>query len=375
MIKGHVGAHKQLFASSGAELIWGRGVFIGAKTIEVTLIPSGEKRQLTGKHIVICTGSRAIVDGSIPGLKASNPLTHIELLELDRVPGHLITLGGGYSGLELSQAMERLGAKVTIIERSRKILKQEDDDVTVILQEVLESEGMEIHTSTSVVSIEGESGHLVKVKIRASGEESVIEGTDLFVAAGRIPNTFNIGLEEAGIELTKRGHIKVDEHLRTTSPGVFAVGDCAGSPYFTHISHDDFRIVGDMLSGSVHPRSTIGRQVPSALFTSPEVAHVGLREAEAKEQNIAYRLTKSPMLAFLRSRAIGQTTGFAKALISEDDLILGFTAVGPNTGEMLPLVQLVMKHNLPYTAIADLIITHPTMVEGLVDLFASVPKK
>jgi pyruvate/2-oxoglutarate dehydrogenase complex dihydrolipoamide dehydrogenase (E3) component len=375
MIHGHLATHEELFKASGAELIWGHGVFVGARTLEVTPIPSGEKKQITGKHVVVCTGSRALVDESIPGLTAANPLTHIELLELDRVPGHLITFGGGYVGLELSQAMRRLGAKVTIIEHNGKILKQEDDDVSEILREVLESEGIQILIGTSVVSVEGQSGSLVKVKIHEQGKESTIEGTHLFVGAGRIPNTQDIGLEEFGVKLTQNGHVKVDEHLRTTCPGVFAVGDCAGSPYFTHIGYDDFRIVNDILSGSVHPRVTTGRQVPSTLFASPEVAHVGLRESDAQKENIPYRLTKLPMKAFLRSRALGQTTGFAKALISNDNLILGFTAVGPNAGEMLPVVQLAMKHNLPYSAISGLIVTHPTMVEGLVGLFSATPKK
>jgi pyruvate/2-oxoglutarate dehydrogenase complex dihydrolipoamide dehydrogenase (E3) component len=180
-----------------------------------------------------------------------------------------------------------------------------------------------------------------------------------------------MGLEVVGIKTTPAGHIQVNDRLETTVPGVWAMGDCAGSPYFTHISFDDFRTVRDNLAGA--NRSTKGRQVPFCAFIDPELAHVGLRENEAKKTGIPYRLAKLPMLANLRAITLSETRGFIKVLISEDDRILGFTAFGAGVGELLPVVQLAMSANLPYTAIRSLIVTHPTISEGLVSLLSAVP--
>jgi pyruvate/2-oxoglutarate dehydrogenase complex dihydrolipoamide dehydrogenase (E3) component len=221
--------------------------------------------------------------------------------------------------------------------------------------------------------VEGRSGDVVVVKINTAAGKEAIRATHILAAAGRAPNTDGIGLEKAGIELTASGHIKVNEVLKTTADNVYAVGDCAGSPHFTHIAFDDYRIVQRTLRGEKH--TTAGRQVPYALFTDPELAHVGLREADARRQGVHYRLAKLPMAAVLRTLTLGETEGFLKALIGDDDRILGFTALGVSAGELLAPVQLAMSAGLPYTALRDLIITHPTLTEGLVYLFASVPGK
>jgi pyruvate/2-oxoglutarate dehydrogenase complex dihydrolipoamide dehydrogenase (E3) component len=198
----------------------------------------------------------------------------------------------------------------------------------------------------------------------------VIEGTDLFVAAGRTPNTDRLGLAMAGIEVDGHGHIKVDERRRTTAEGVWAVGDCAGGPYFTHISFDDFRVVLDNLAGG--NRTTTGRQVPFCLFTDPELARVGLSEREAKEHGMPYRLAKIPMEQVLRTQTLGETRGFMKALVETDGgRILGFTALGVDVGEVMAAVQVAMAGNLPYTVLRDMVLTHPTIAEGLGELFAS----
>jgi pyruvate/2-oxoglutarate dehydrogenase complex dihydrolipoamide dehydrogenase (E3) component len=230
-------------------------------------------------------------------------------------------------------------------------------------------------TSTAVTSVSGVSGDEVILRLSGSGPTK-IRGSHLIVATGRTPTTSGIGLVEAGIKLTPTGHVTVDEQLRTSVPGVFAVGDCAGSPYFTHIGWDDYRVLLASLTGSPREGGTTGRQIPSVLFTSPELAHVGLREHEARAKGIPYRLAKLPMTGFLRTRALGETTGFAKVLVEADgDKVLGFTALGPSAGELLPVVQLVMKLGLPYQEISDLIVVHPTMCDGLVDLFQSVPPR
>jgi pyruvate/2-oxoglutarate dehydrogenase complex dihydrolipoamide dehydrogenase (E3) component len=202
--------------------------------------------------------------------------------------------------------------------------------------------------------------------------QKTLEGTHLLVAAGRVPNTENIGLELAGVDLTDRGYVKVDERLKTTAPGVWAVGEVAGSPQYTHISEDDFRVFRDSITGGNHV--TTGRQVPFCVYTDPEFARIGLSEKEAQARGIAYRLFKVPMGAVLRARALCETRGFLKALVAPDsDRILGITVFGGSAGEIMSATQIAMIAGLPYTALRDAILAHPTFVEGLHALFASEP--
>jgi pyruvate/2-oxoglutarate dehydrogenase complex dihydrolipoamide dehydrogenase (E3) component len=372
MVASLVAMHIELYKKAGAELVMGSGRFVGPKTIEVTLTDGGT-RTLRGKNVVINTGSRATVDET-PGLKESAPLTHIEALELDEIPGHLLVLGGGYIGLELSQAMRRFGSEVTIVERNSRLAHREDEDITHALEELCRDEGMTVATNTKINRVEGKSGEWIKLYCTRDGEDVVLEGTHLLVAGGRTPNTANIGLELAGVETTERGFVKVDERLQTTAEGVWAIGDCAGNPHFTHISFDDFRIVRDNITGG--NRVTTGRQVPFCMFTDPEFARIGLSETEAKERGITYRLAKIPMLADLRTRTLSETRGFMKVLVdSHSDQILGFTMFGVMAGEVMSTVQVAMLGGMPYTALRDAVFTHPTMLEGLIPLFSAVPPK
>jgi Pyruvate/2-oxoglutarate dehydrogenase complex, dihydrolipoamide dehydrogenase (E3) component, and related enzymes len=373
MVDGLIEMHLANFRSSGAELLIGSGRFSGSKTIEVALADGGT-RTLYGENVVISTGSRATVE-PIPGLIESRPLTHIEALDLDHLPEHLLIIGGGYVGLELAQALWRFGSKVTIIERNSRLAHREDADVTEMLSEIFRDEGIEIVTSATITNIERKSGDRVRLHADHDGEKVQLEGTHILVASGRTPNTQNIGLDSAGVETTANGHVKVNERLQTTAPGVWAVGDCAGSPHFTHIAFDDYRVVTDNLAGG--HRVTTGRQVPFCMFTDPELARIGLNELEAKERGITYRLTKIPIVAILRTRTVSETRGFLKALIdTESDRILGFTALGMEAGEIIATVQVAMSADLPYTALRDTIFTHPTMLEGLIPLFSAVsPRK
>jgi pyruvate/2-oxoglutarate dehydrogenase complex dihydrolipoamide dehydrogenase (E3) component len=370
MVDGLVEMHKGRFAKSGAEFIQGEGRFIAPKTIQVSL-SNGSTRTLTGTHVIISTGSRATID-PISGLREAKPLTHIDALELGELPGHLLILGGGYVGLEFAQAMARFGSRITVIEHSDRVLSREDPDVSEAVTKVLTAEGIQFVNGATVEKVSGQSGAKVTLQLSPSSSSTTVEGTHLLVATGRTPNADGIGLESAGVALTSNGHVQVNERLQTTAEGVFAVGDCAGSPHFTHIAFDDFRVVRENLLG--RSRVTTGRLVPSCLFLDPELARVGLNESEAKSRNIPYRLLKLPMEAVLRTRTTGETTGFLKALIgTKDDSILGFTAFGESAGEMLAPVQLAMSSRLPYTALRDSIFTHPTYSEGLVYLFSAPP--
>jgi pyruvate/2-oxoglutarate dehydrogenase complex dihydrolipoamide dehydrogenase (E3) component len=367
MVQGLVDTHLALYEKSGAELIMASGRFVGPKMIEATL-PDGTKRLLQGKNVVIGTGTHAAID-SIPGLASAQPLTHVEALELDGVPEHLIILGGGHVGLEFAQAMRRFGSKVTVIDRNHRVIHREDDDVTEGLQQLLQDEGVELLLNAKMRSVSGTSGNSVRVILEQNGTETSLEGTHLLVAAGRIPNTRDIGLELTGVELTDRGYIKVNERLETTAPSVWAVGEVAGSPKYTHISEDDFRVVRDNMLG--RNRVTTGRQLPFCLFTDPEFARIGMTEKEARAKGIAYRVFKVPMAAVLRARSLMETRGFLKCLVEPDsDQILGFAAFGVGAGEIMGCVQIAMLGAMPYTVLREAVLAHPTIPEGLISLFS-----
>jgi pyruvate/2-oxoglutarate dehydrogenase complex dihydrolipoamide dehydrogenase (E3) component len=368
MVDGLVALHMENYQKSGAELVMGQGRFVAPNTIEVAL-NAGGTRTLHGQTVIIDTGSRARLDDT-PGLAEARPLTHVEALDLDQLPEHLIVLGGGYVGLELAQAFRGFGSRVTVIERTGSLIHREDPDVTEAIERLFRDEGIKVLTGAAVERIEGRSGD----SVRLHTGRGAIEGTRLLVAEGRTPNTDRIGLEKAGVETDERGHVRVNERLQTTAEGVWAVGDCAGSPYFTHIGEDDFRVVLANLNGG--NRVTTGRQVPFCLFTDPELARVGLSEREARERGVGYRLAKVPMDAVLRARTISETRGFLKALIEKGgDRILGFTAFGAEAGEVMAVAQVAMLAGLPYTALRDAVLTHPTIAEGLAALFSSVPRK
>jgi pyruvate/2-oxoglutarate dehydrogenase complex dihydrolipoamide dehydrogenase (E3) component len=302
MVKRMVQDHLDRYEAMGAELIMGAARFIAPRTVEVSLREGGTRR-LTGERVFLNLGTRAAIP-DIPGLAASRPLTHIEALDLDRSPDHLIVLGGGYVGLELAQAMRRFGARVTLIEHGERIASREDPDVGAALLELFRDEGIDVLLKTRVASVEGNSGQKIHVRIEDGNGARTLEGSDLLVAAGRTPNTGGIGLEQAGIKLTTQGFVAVNKRLETSAENVWAMGDCAGSPFFTHVAFDDFRIVRDNLNGG--NRSTRNRLIPFCMFTDPELARVGMNETEAKAQGVAYRPVRIPMASILRMQTIAR---------------------------------------------------------------------
>jgi pyruvate/2-oxoglutarate dehydrogenase complex dihydrolipoamide dehydrogenase (E3) component len=371
MVNREIEAHLQNYRASGAELIMGSGRFVAPKTIEVHLNDGGT-RILTGEKMFLNIGTHAAVP-DIPGLKTARPLTHIEALELDYLPSHLIVLGGGYVGLEMAQAYRRFGSRVTVIEPGPRIMGREDPDVADEIQRVLGSGSIKFVLAAEVTQVRGRSGQDVGITVRTPSGEQTIEGSDILVATGRVPNTEGIGLDETGVELDERGYIRVNERLETSAPDVWAIGECAGSPHFTHVSVDDFRIIRDNLSGG--NRGTRDRLVPNCMFTDPPLAHVGLSENEARTQGIAVRVGRLPMSRVLRTEATDETQGFMKVLVGDDDRILGFTMIGSEAGEVMAAVQTAMLSSLPYQRLRDAVIAHLTMAEGLGPLLASVPPR
>jgi pyruvate/2-oxoglutarate dehydrogenase complex dihydrolipoamide dehydrogenase (E3) component len=370
MVDGQVAGHLRNYKDSGAELIMGSGRFVGPKTLEVRLNDGGT-RALAANQIFLNLGTHATIP-DVPGLQAARPLTNIEALELDRVPPHVIVIGGGYVGLEFAQAYRRFGSRVTIIQHGPHLLSQEDPDVSGEMQRILSAEGIECLVATRTLRVQGQSGKNVRLAVGTPAGEQSIEGSDILVAVGRTPNTAGIGLEEVGVELDARGYVRVNERLETTASDVWAIGECAGSPHFTHASVDDFGIVKENLAGG--NRSTRDRLIPYCVFTEPPLAHVGLSEGEARRQGVTARVAKLPMSEVLRVQATGERPGFMKALISgSDDRILGFTMIGPEAGEVMAAVQAAMLAEMPYPKLRDAVLAHLTMAEGLGPLLSEVP--
>jgi pyruvate/2-oxoglutarate dehydrogenase complex dihydrolipoamide dehydrogenase (E3) component len=295
MVEDLIAMTLQEYKASGAELIMGTGHFVAPKTLEVRLNDGGT-RVLAGDQVFLNIGTHAAIP-DIPALAASGPLTNIEALELDYVPPHLIVLGGGYVGLELAQAFCRFGSRVTIVEHGHLLGGREDPDIADEMLRILRDEGIDVLLATETRRVLGRSGENVTLLVRTSSGERAIEGSDILVAAGRIPNTADIGLDVAGVELDGRGYIKVNGCLETSAPETWAIGECAGSPQFTHVSYDDFRVIRDNLAGG--NRTTRGRLIPYCMFTDPPLARVGLNESDAKRQGIEVRVAKLPMSAVL----------------------------------------------------------------------------
>jgi len=372
MVNREIAAHLHNYKTTGAELIMGNGRFVAPKTLEVHLNDGGT-RVLAGAQVFINVGSHAAIP-AVPGLEAARPLTHIEALELDYLPAYLIVLGAGYVGLELAQAYRRFGSRVTVVEPGAQPMSREDPDVAAEIQRILTDEGIQFLSEAEARNVHGRSGDSVRVTVRTPSGEQDIEGSDILVAAGRIPNTQEIGLDKAGIALDARGYIRVNDRLETTAPDVWAMGDCAGSPQFTHVAGDDFRIVRDNLAGG--RRSTHNRLVPYCMFTDPQLAHVGLSERDAQRAGIPVRVAKLLTSAILRTEATDETQGFMKAIVArDDDRILGFTMIGAEAGEVMAAVQTAILAKLPYQALRDAILAHPTMAEGLGSLLENLPSR
>ena len=367
VVAGMVDLNAKAFAASGLELVVGRGRFVEPRVVEV----AGESgmRRLTGKRIYLNLGSRAAIP-PVPGLRESSPLTHVEALKLDVLPAHLLVLGGGYVGMELAQAFRHLGAAVTLVARGSRLAPREDADVAAAIEAIFAADGIDVILGTEAVEVTGHSGTSVAVRL-ADGRS--FTGSHLLVAAGREPMTAGIGLDVAGVKLDGRGFVRVDERLATSAAGIWAMGDVAGSPMFTHVALDDYRVAKSGIENG--ERTTTGRLIPSCLFIEPEFARVGVGEDEAIRAGIPYRLAKLPMDAVPRARTLSERTGFMKALVGADDRILGFAMLGAGAGEVVATVQMAMLGNLPFAALRDGILAHPTLAEGLNLLFTTVPAR
>ncbi len=360
---------KNFESTPNLDLVIGEGKFCGNKCIQVTL-EDGTVSRFSSPPLVSKTGTRPQIPGT-PGLK-DLALTSESIQQLDALPEHLIVMGSGYIGLEFAQLFSTFGSKVTLIDRGAQIVSREDVDVSEALAQVLTDQGIKILSKTTVEKVEKSKSGGVKLTIKGAGGESTLEGSHLLVALGRLPNTEGLDLGVSKVYVDKRAFIKVDEKLQTSCDGIYALGDVNGGPQFTHISFDDHRIVKSQILGD-GTRTTKDRQVPFTLFTKPELARVGLTEKEALEQRLDVEVVKVPMSVIPRAKVSGETSGFMKAVIDRPTKrILGCTILGADAGNMLAAVQMAMLGDLTFDKIRDAVFSHPTMPEGLNDLFSAV---
>ncbi len=364
------GSEKGMRRHDSLELILGEAHFSGPHEVTVQVRDGGE-RVLTADHVFLNTGARPATP-SLRGLNEVEALDSTSIMELSRVPDHLVVLGGGFVGLEFAQMFRRFGARVSIVEQRPHLASHEDEDVCRELTSILKEDGIRIFTDTSAASVSRRNGGGVSLRIDGPDRSEVLDGSHLLVAVGRTPNTDALRLEAAGVEVDDRGYVRVDERLRTTAEGIWALGDVAGSPPFTHVAYDDYRVVrANLLDGG--DRTTLGRIATYTLFTDPELGRVGLSEREARQEGHDVRIARLPMKRVARAMEVDETRGLMKAVVDRDtDRILGAAVLGIQGGEIAAVLQTAMWGDLPYTVLQEGVISHPTLAESLNNLFAAL---
>jgi pyruvate/2-oxoglutarate dehydrogenase complex dihydrolipoamide dehydrogenase (E3) component len=362
------GSQARIEKTPNLDLIFGTASFSGAKTIVVRGKDGGE-RSLTAGRIFINAGTRTATP-RLEGLNAVPFLDNASIMELDAVPGHLLILGGGYIGLEFGQIFRRFGSRVTIVQSAKQLLAREDSDVADEVAKILREDGIEILLSAKSERVSYTEGR-IRLEVSAAEQKRTLEGSHLLVAVGRTPNSDSLNLPAAGIETDAKGFIKTNNRLETSAADVYALGDIKGGPAFTHISYDDFRIIR---SNVIEKKNVTidGRLVPYTCFIDPQLAHVGLSEEEARRQGKKIRVAKMTMNYVARALEMDESRGFMKAIVDADtDQILGTTVLGIEGGEIMAVFEVAIMGKLPYTALQNAIFAHPTLAEGLNNLFAS----
>ncbi|MBW6463236.1 MAG: mercuric reductase [Firmicutes bacterium] len=364
------GSRKGILSTDGLSLIEGFGRFTGEKTVEVTM-SEGLSTHLQADTFIINTGTSPAVPSGL-GLDQVPALNSTTIMEIDQLPKHLIIIGGGYVGLEFGQMFKRFGSKVTIVHRGKQLLSREDKDVADEMAKVLKGEGIDILLNTQPVKVVYTPEAGFQITVNTDGQDKILAGSHLLLAAGHLPNTAGLNLEATGLSVDKKGFIPVNDRLETAVEGIYAIGDVKGGPAFTHISYDDYRILSKNLleQGSA---STEGRVVPYVVFTDPQLGRVGLTEQEARSLGYKIKVGKIPMNWVARALETDETRGFMKAVVdAETGQILGAAILGIEGGEVMAVLQVAMLGKLPYTAIRDGVFAHPTLAESLNNLFMAL---
>jgi pyruvate/2-oxoglutarate dehydrogenase complex dihydrolipoamide dehydrogenase (E3) component len=345
-------------------LVRGHARFIAPHQIQV----GGEIFE--SEKIFIDTGTRPRIP-QIPGIDSVPFLTNVSIMELQDVPKRLIILGGGYIGLEFAQMFRRFGSQVTVVHSSERLMPSEDEDIVRELQKALEAEGIVFQLASRTTQIESRGGGIALTVDTSRGQQT-IPGSHLLVATGRTPNTDDLGLEKAGIELKDRGYIKTNGRMETNVQGVWALGDVKGGPAFTHISYNDFQIVyANLIEGK---NQTIeNRYLPYALFTDPQLGRVGITEREARASGKKFKMGTYPMTSVSRAIEKGETSGLMKIIVDADsDHILGAAILSSEGGELVQILGAMILANAPYTILKRAVYIHPTLAEGFFGLMDSV---
>ena len=361
------GSERSLAKLERLELVRGEARFTGPHDLDVA-DGSGGSRSVSSDLVFLNVGARPSKP-PLPGLDAVPHLDSTSIMELEAAPEHLLVLGGGYIGIEFGQMFRRFGSRVSIVQRGMHLLAREDADVAEAVEGILREDGIEVLLNTEARGVERGADGAIRLRVRESGIERTLSGSHLLVAAGRAPNTDRLNLKAAGIAHDHRGFIRVNDRLETNVPGVYCLGDAKDGPAFTHISYDDFRVVQTNVLGG-GGASIANRIVPYCVFMDPELGRVGLTEAEARRQGHLVRVFTTPMRGAARALEMGETRGLMKAVVDErSQQILGCAILGVTGGEVMTVVQAAIMGRLPYTALRDAAIAHPTMAESLNNLF------
>ena len=357
---------------AGVHLLMGQASFTGPKTLRVQLNDTGATQQLTGSRIVINTGARPAMP-PLPGRESTPCLDSTSIMELEKVPTHLLVLGGGYVALEFAQMFARFGSKVTLIERGGQLLSREDPDVAEAVLGILREEGLEVLLNANAQQLAPGPQGGISLTVRTPQGDRTVTGSHILMATGRTPNSDELNLPAAGIKTDDQGYITTNDRLETNVPGVYALGDVKGGPAFTHISYDDYRILRINLveNGSASIR---GRLVPYTVFIDPQLGRIGLTEKEAQAQHRRIQVARLPMTGVARAIELDRTQGFIKAIVDQESRqILGAAVLGIEGGEIMSMLEIAMMGKLPYSVLRDGIFAHPTLAELLNNLFAGLP--
>ncbi|MDB5133991.1 MAG: mercuric reductase [Mucilaginibacter sp.] len=364
------GGQKGIEDTKNLDLIFGDAAFTGNKTITVQL-KAGGQIELKASLFFINTGCKAIIPG-IEGINDIDYLTSTTILDLDKVPDHLLVIGGNYIGMEFGQMFRRFGSKVTVLEKSSRIVAHEDEDISAELKNIMEAEDIKLLTDTQAIKFKKTAKGNISATIATHGKENKIKCSHVLVAVGRSPNTDTLGLQNTGVKMDDKGYIKVNDQLETNVKGIYALGDVKGGPAFTHISYNDYTIVyRNIFEGTNY--STKDRPVPYCMFTDPQLGRVGLTEAEANKQGLNIKVAKLPMAHVARAIETGDTRGFMKAIVDADTKkILGAAVLGQEGGEIMSVLQMAMEGSITYDRIRYCVFAHPLYSESLNNLFMKI---
>ncbi|RYU89588.1 mercuric reductase [Mucilaginibacter terrigena] len=369
VLKSRNGSLKAAEETKNLDVLFGDATFTGIKTISVKPNKKGKAQEFKADLIFINTGAKTIIPGDIEGLDDIDYLTSTTILDLEKVPGHLLIIGGNYIGLEFGQMFRRFGSKVTILEKSARLLSREDEDVSEEITNILQQEGINVYTNAKTTKFKQKLSSKITATVMVDGKEQKIKCTHVLIAIGRSPQTDTLGLDKTGVKMDEKGNIIVNTKLQTNVKGIYALGDVKGGPAFTHISYNDYTIVYRNLIEKQN-LSTRNRPVPYCMFTDPELGRIGISETEAQKQGLNYKVAKLPMAHVARAIETGDTRGFMKAVVDpKTKKILGAAVIGTEGGEIMTVLQMAMEGGITYDRIRYCVFAHPTYSESLNNLF------